>query len=202
RLRRSIYCSWYQNHLHDVLKTRTSYISLMVRIFRSSRSPNRSHDSACTVRAGMAAARAQWGLVGRERLILHRGFRFRYECEGPSHGGLPGASSEKNRRTYPTVKINNYVGHARVEVQLVTHTDPPRVHAHSLVGRHCNENGTCMLDIGPNDLTASFSNLGILHVTKKGVVEVLTRRLREERRRQKGTHCPLTGKHTWLIVWP
>uniref|UniRef100_A0A669AYV2 Nuclear factor of kappa light polypeptide gene enhancer in B-cells 2 (p49/p100) n=1 Tax=Oreochromis niloticus TaxID=8128 RepID=A0A669AYV2_ORENI len=112
-----------------------------------------------------------------------RGFRFRYECEGPSHGGLPGASSEKNKRTYPTVRINNYVGLARVEVQLVTHTDPPRVHAHSLVGRHCIENGTCTIDIGPNDLTASFSNLGILHVTKKGVVEVLTRRLREEKKR-------------------
>uniref|UniRef100_A0A8P4KAM6 Nuclear factor of kappa light polypeptide gene enhancer in B-cells 2 (p49/p100) n=1 Tax=Dicentrarchus labrax TaxID=13489 RepID=A0A8P4KAM6_DICLA len=119
-------------------------------------------------------------------LCPQRGFRFRYECEGPSHGGLPGASSEKNRRTYPTVKINNYVGHARVEVQLVTHSDPPRVHAHSLVGRHCTENGTCTLDVGPNDLTASFSNLGILHVTKKGVVEVLSRRLREERKRQKG----------------
>ncbi|KAM9803765.1 nuclear factor NF-kappa-B p100 subunit [Neosynchiropus ocellatus] len=114
-----------------------------------------------------------------------RGFRFRYECEGPSHGGLPGASSERNRRTYPTVKINNYVGHARVEVQLVTHTEPPRVHAHSLVGRHCTDNGTCTLDIGPNDLTASFSNLGILHVTKKSVVEVLTRRLRDERKRQR-----------------
>ncbi|XP_020565033.1 nuclear factor NF-kappa-B p100 subunit isoform X1 [Oryzias latipes] len=121
-----------------------------------------------------------------------RGFRFRYECEGPSHGGLPGASSEKNRRTYPTVKINNYVGQARVEVQLVTHTDPPRVHAHSLVGRNCTESGTCVLDVGPNDLTASFSNLGILHVTKKGVVDVLTRRLREERRRQTGGHCHLT----------
>ncbi|KAI3351463.1 hypothetical protein L3Q82_020224, partial [Scortum barcoo] len=34
-----------------------------------------------------------------------RGFRFRYGCEGPSHGGLPGASSEKNRKTYPTVKV-------------------------------------------------------------------------------------------------
>uniref|UniRef100_A0A3Q3DMN6 RHD domain-containing protein n=1 Tax=Hippocampus comes TaxID=109280 RepID=A0A3Q3DMN6_HIPCM len=22
----------------------------------------------------------------------HRGFRFRYGCEGPSHGGLPGAT--------------------------------------------------------------------------------------------------------------
>ncbi|XP_069579873.1 nuclear factor NF-kappa-B p100 subunit [Brachyistius frenatus] len=129
-----------------------------------------------------------------------RGFRFRYECEGPSHGGLPGASSEKNRRTYPTVKINNYVGHARVEVQLVTHSDPPRVHAHSLVGRHCTENGTCTLDIGPNDLTASFSNLGILHVTKKGVVEVLTRRLREEKKRQKGAHCHLTDSEEGSIL--
>ncbi|XP_030297753.1 nuclear factor NF-kappa-B p100 subunit isoform X2 [Sparus aurata] len=129
-----------------------------------------------------------------------RGFRFRYECEGPSHGGLPGASSEKNRRTYPTVKINNYVGHARVEVQLVTHSDPPRVHAHSLVGRHCTENGTCTLDIGPNDLTASFSNLGILHVTKKGVVEVLSRRLREERKRQKGAHYHLTDSEETSIL--
>ncbi|XP_078099254.1 nuclear factor NF-kappa-B p100 subunit [Sander vitreus] len=129
-----------------------------------------------------------------------RGFRFRYECEGPSHGGLPGASSEKNRRTYPTVKINNYVGHARVEVQLVTHSDPPRVHAHSLVGRHCTENGTCTMDVGPNDLTASFSNLGILHVTKKGVVEVLSRRLRDERKRQKGPHGLFTDSEEVLIL--
>ncbi|XP_030628252.1 uncharacterized protein LOC115810460 [Chanos chanos] len=114
-----------------------------------------------------------------------RGFRFRYECEGPSHGGLPGASSERNRRTYPTVKVNNFVGHARVEVQLVTHTDPPRVHAHSLVGRQCNENGTCSVDVGPNDLTATFSNLGILHVTKRAVEEVLMKRLKEEKRRQR-----------------
>ncbi|KAM9364432.1 nuclear factor NF-kappa-B p100 subunit isoform 2-T2 [Pholidichthys leucotaenia] len=129
-----------------------------------------------------------------------RGFRFRYECEGPSHGGLPGASSEKNRRTYPTVKISNYVGLARVEVQLVTHTDPPRVHAHSLVGRHCVENGTCTIDIGPSDLTASFSNLGILHVTKKGVVEVLMRRLREEKKKQKGPMYHLTDLEETLIV--
>uniref|UniRef100_A0A8C9WS49 Nuclear factor of kappa light polypeptide gene enhancer in B-cells 2 (p49/p100) n=1 Tax=Scleropages formosus TaxID=113540 RepID=A0A8C9WS49_SCLFO len=106
-----------------------------------------------------------------------RGFRFRYECEGPSHGGLPGASSEKNKKTYPTVKVCNYVGYARVEVQLVTHTDPPRIHAHSLVSKQCNENGTCSMDVGPTDLTAQFNNLGILHITKKGVVEVLTKRV-------------------------
>uniref|UniRef100_A0A6Q2XN52 RHD domain-containing protein n=1 Tax=Esox lucius TaxID=8010 RepID=A0A6Q2XN52_ESOLU len=122
-----------------------------------------------------------------------RGFRFRYECEGPSHGGLPGASSERNRRTYPTVKVSNYVGIARVEVQLVTHSDPPQVHAHSLVGRQCcAESGMCSVDIGPNDLTAQFSNLGILHVTKRGVVEVLTKRLRDEKKRQRGTHYHFT----------
>uniref|UniRef100_A0A8C8BWM9 RHD domain-containing protein n=1 Tax=Oncorhynchus tshawytscha TaxID=74940 RepID=A0A8C8BWM9_ONCTS len=115
-----------------------------------------------------------------------RGFRFRYECEGPSHGGLPGASSERNRRTYPTVKVSNYVGIARVEVQLVTHSDPPQVHAHSLVGRQCcTESGICSMDVGPNDLTAQFSNLGILHVTKRGVGEVLCKRLRDEKRSLK-----------------
>ncbi|XP_062851620.1 nuclear factor NF-kappa-B p100 subunit isoform X2 [Trichomycterus rosablanca] len=128
-----------------------------------------------------------------------RGFRFRYECEGPSHGGLPGASSERNRRTYPTVKVCNYVGNARVEVQLVTHIDPPRVHAHSLVGKQCNENGTCSIDIGPNDLTAQFSNLGILHVTKRGVVEVLAKRLREEKKRTKGPGCHLTDSDEMAI---
>uniref|UniRef100_A0A673X5G5 Nuclear factor of kappa light polypeptide gene enhancer in B-cells 2 (p49/p100) n=1 Tax=Salmo trutta TaxID=8032 RepID=A0A673X5G5_SALTR len=106
---------------------------------------------------------------GLESPGFRKGFRFRYECEGPSHGGLPGASSERNRRTYPTVKVSNYVGIARVEVQLVTHSDPPQVHAHSLVGRHCcTESGKCSVDVGPNELTAQFSNLGILHVTKKG----------------------------------
>uniref|UniRef100_A0A673GDX3 Nuclear factor NF-kappa-B p100 subunit-like n=1 Tax=Sinocyclocheilus rhinocerous TaxID=307959 RepID=A0A673GDX3_9TELE len=129
-----------------------------------------------------------------------RGFRFRYECEGPSHGGLPGASSERNRRTYPTVKVSNYVGHARVEIQLVTHTDPPRVHAHSLVGRHCNDNGICTIDVGPNDLTAQFSNLGILHVTKRGVVEVLTKRLREEKRRIKESGYKFTDAEEQAIL--
>uniref|UniRef100_A0A8C4XA73 Nuclear factor of kappa light polypeptide gene enhancer in B-cells 2 (p49/p100) n=1 Tax=Erpetoichthys calabaricus TaxID=27687 RepID=A0A8C4XA73_ERPCA len=123
-----------------------------------------------------------------------RGFRFRYECEGPSHGGLPGASSEKNKKTYPTVKICNHTGLAMVEVQLVTNFEPPRVHAHSLVGKQCNENGVCRMKVGPNDLTAQFNNLGILHVTKKGVHEVLRRRLREERLRCR------SGLHFFLCV--
>ncbi|XP_066475079.1 nuclear factor NF-kappa-B p100 subunit [Tiliqua scincoides] len=112
-----------------------------------------------------------------------RGFRFRYGCEGPSHGGLPGASSEKGHKTYPTVKICNYVGVARIEVDLVTHTDPPQVHAHSLVGKQCNETGICVVMVGPKDMTAQFNNLGVLHVTKKNMMEVIKDKLKKQKLR-------------------
>lgn len=107
-----------------------------------------------------------------------RGFRFRYGCEGPSHGGLPGASSEKNRKSYPQVKICNYQGAARVVVQLVTNTDQAHLHAHSLVGKQC-EKGICIADLQPKDSSISFPNLGILHVTKKNVSKVLEERMIE-----------------------
>ena len=34
-----------------------------------------------------------------------RGFRFRYACEGKSHGGLPGENSRRDKKTYPEVKV-------------------------------------------------------------------------------------------------
>ncbi|XP_056899453.1 nuclear factor NF-kappa-B p105 subunit isoform X1 [Takifugu flavidus] len=108
-----------------------------------------------------------------------RGFRFRYGCEGPSHGGLPGASSEKNRKSYPTVQVNNYQGPARVVVQLVTALTPvPQLHAHSLVGKQCDK-GICVVDLQPKDSSISFPNLGILHVTKKNVAKTLEERMIE-----------------------
>ncbi|CAI9568318.1 unnamed protein product [Staurois parvus] len=117
-----------------------------------------------------------------------RGFRFRYVCEGPSHGGLPGASSEKGKKTYPTVKIFNYVGMAKIEVDLVAHTDPPRVHAHSLVGKHANETGSCVVTVGPKDMTAQFNNLGIVHVTKKSQIEILKEKIRQQILRTRWTY--------------
>ncbi|NXT19433.1 NFKB1 factor, partial [Syrrhaptes paradoxus] len=105
-----------------------------------------------------------------------RGFRFRYVCEGPSHGGLPGASSEKNKKSYPQVKICNYVGPAKVIVQLVTNGKYVHLHAHSLVGKFC-EDGVCMVNAGPKDMVVGFANLGILHVTKKKVFETLEARM-------------------------
>ncbi|XP_025071444.1 nuclear factor NF-kappa-B p105 subunit isoform X7 [Alligator sinensis] len=105
-----------------------------------------------------------------------RGFRFRYVCEGPSHGGLPGASSEKNKKSYPQVRICNYVGPAKVIVQLVTSGKSVHLHAHSLVGKYC-EDGVCTVNAGPKDMVVGFANLGILHVTKKKVFETLETRM-------------------------
>eukprot|EP00731_Ephydatia_muelleri_P012361 Em0006g1255a len=117
-----------------------------------------------------------------------RGFRFRYDCEGQSHGGLPGENSEKNRRqkTYPTVRLLGYRGRARILVSLVSETDPPVPHAHSIVGKN-TEDGKCMVEITPEtDMYAQFSNLGILHVTKKKVPEVLAKRLYQQIQMKEG----------------
>ena len=111
-----------------------------------------------------------------------RGFRFRYQCEGPSHGGLPGASSDTatRKRTHPTVRLHNpdgiRGGKCRVVVSLICCDDPLRPHAHSLVGRNVYS-GQCVVEIGKDTAwRASFPNLGILHVTKKNVARVLVER--------------------------
>ncbi|XP_044537564.1 nuclear factor NF-kappa-B p105 subunit [Gracilinanus agilis] len=121
-----------------------------------------------------------------------RGFRFRYVCEGPSHGGLPGASSEKNKKSYPQVKICNYVGPAKIIVQLVTNGKHVHLHAHSLVGKHC-EDGICTVTAGPKDMVVGFANLGILHVTKKKVYETLEARM---------TDACIRGYNPGLLVHP
>ncbi|XP_053392566.1 nuclear factor NF-kappa-B p105 subunit-like [Mercenaria mercenaria] len=105
-----------------------------------------------------------------------RGFRFRYECEGPSHGGLQGASSERHRKTVPTVKIRNYNGPARVVVSLVTDESVPKSHAHKLVGKHCTD-GVCQLDVKAGTSQISFPNLCIQHVTRRKASEVLEQRI-------------------------
>lgn len=102
-----------------------------------------------------------------------RGFRFRYPCEGPSHGGLPGQYSEKGKKSYPSVQLCNYQGPARIVVSLVTVDEPPMPHAHSLIGKN-STNGVVTVQIGPEQgMTATFPNLGIEHVTKKMVGKVL-----------------------------
>ncbi|GFN89059.1 nuclear factor NF-kappa-b p105 subunit [Plakobranchus ocellatus] len=105
-----------------------------------------------------------------------RGFRFRYECEGPSHGGLQGTKSERSKKSYPTIKVENYIGALRVVVSLVTDEKTPRSHAHKLVGTNC-KNGFCTIEIKDNSESISFPNICILHVTRKKLVDVLTERI-------------------------
>ncbi|KAK7004971.1 nuclear factor NF-kappa-B p100 subunit [Biomphalaria glabrata] len=104
-----------------------------------------------------------------------RGFRFRYECEGPSHGGLQGTKSERSRKSYPSIKIENYSGAARVVVSLVTDEKVPRPHAHKLVGTNCKD-GLCTVELKSCLDVVSFPNLCILHVTRKKLIDVLTER--------------------------
>ncbi|KAH3863816.1 nuclear factor NF-kappa-B p105 subunit-like isoform X2 [Dreissena polymorpha] len=106
-----------------------------------------------------------------------RGFRFRYECEGPSHGGLQGASSERFKKTVPTIRIKNYRGLARVQVSLVAE-DSTKPHAHKLVGKNCS-NGLCTIETKPGTTQIPFPNLCIQHVTRRKAAEVLEQRLRE-----------------------
>uniref|UniRef100_A0A8D1UQG0 Nuclear factor NF-kappa-B p100 subunit n=1 Tax=Sus scrofa TaxID=9823 RepID=A0A8D1UQG0_PIG len=82
-------------------------------------------------------------------------------------------------------QICNYEGPAKIEVDLVTHSDPPRAHAHSLVGKQCSELGVCAVSVGPKDMTAQFNNLGVLHVTKKNMMEIMIQKLQRQRLRSR-----------------
>lgn len=53
-----------------------------------------------------------------------KALRFRYECEGRSAGSIPGASSNADNKTYPTIQIVNYIGRAVVVVSCVTKDFP------------------------------------------------------------------------------
>ncbi|NXC19638.1 NFKB1 factor, partial [Corythaeola cristata] len=100
-------------------------------------------------------------------LFPQRGFRFRYVCEGPSHGGLPGASSEKNKKSYPQVKVKNFHWPSYTFTMCVL-----TLHADVIVG-------ICMSlrKYFPPSKFGRFANLGILHVTKKKVFETLETRM-------------------------
>lgn len=107
-----------------------------------------------------------------------KALRFRYECEGRSAGSIPGANSTADNKTYPTIKVMNYVGRAVVVVSCVTKDSPHKPHPHNLVGREGCKKGVCTLEINSDDMKMVFSNLGIQCVKKRDIEEAL--RVREE----------------------
>lgn len=107
-----------------------------------------------------------------------KGFRFRYACEGKSHGGIQGATSRKDKKTFPTVRLRNYSGPVKVVASLVTDDENPKPHPHELVGQHC-DNGVCTVLASGDEPVVSFPNVGIKHTTKKNVLQLLQNQLRE-----------------------
>ena len=65
--------------------------------------------------------------------------RFRYETDG-GVDVIQGASSTKEKKTFPQIQILNYTGRAYIVVSCVTnepgHQDLPRAHPHTLVSGH------------------------------------------------------------------
>lgn len=107
-----------------------------------------------------------------------KSLRFRYECEGRSAGSLPGANSTPENKTFPTIQIVNHRGPAVVVVSCVTKDPPFRPHPHKLVGKDGCKKGVCTVQLSAENMTTSFSNLGIQCVKKKEVEESLKERER------------------------
>eukprot|EP00794_Sanderia_malayensis_P016661 gene16661-18354_t len=105
-----------------------------------------------------------------------RGYRFRYSSEGNTHGGIPGMDSKNGGKTSPTVQIANYSGRATICINLVSVDDETKIHPHNLVGKHV-QNGVYYCELNKKECIHKITNLGIEHVTKKDLVNVLHEKL-------------------------
>ncbi|XP_035260334.1 proto-oncogene c-Rel-like [Anguilla anguilla] len=105
-----------------------------------------------------------------------RGTRFRYKCEGPSAGSVPGERSSENNRSFPSVQISNFYGRGKVRVSLVTKNEPYRPHPHELVGKDCKD-GYYEAEFGPERSIIIFQNLGIQCVKRREVKDAIMQRL-------------------------
>lgn len=61
------------------------------------------------------------------------GVRFRYECEGRISGAIPGVNSTTLKPTYPTIRLFNYCGRAKVVVSCVTKSEQKSYQAQSFI---------------------------------------------------------------------
>ena len=92
--------------LREQLLYSTAHVTSLLQDYASTHGPPQCVTHTCVrVRMCRGSTFASVHLCG---FVLQRGFRFRYDCEGQSHGGLPGENSERNRKakSYPTVQVN------------------------------------------------------------------------------------------------
>lgn len=103
--------------------------------------------------------------------------RFRYKCEGRSAGSLPGANSTADNKTFPSIRIANYVGRAVVVISCVTKEAPYLAHPHNIVGKEGCKKGICTIVINnESNMVRSFPSLGIQCVKRKDIEESLSLR--------------------------
>ena len=100
-----------------------------------------------------------------------QGYRFRYECEGYTHGGIPGESSERGRKTHPTLLFNDYDGRVVVVGYLVGDEGRSQ-HANSLVGRDVYRGVMVRYGVvSSSSPKMELSNVSIQHCKKKVITK-------------------------------
>ncbi|XP_003741763.1 proto-oncogene c-Rel [Galendromus occidentalis] len=105
-----------------------------------------------------------------------RALRFRYKCEGRYPGALTGLGSTAENKTYPTIRVENYVGKFVVAVSCVTKDHPYHPHPHNIVSKEDCRKGVYRNKYERSNMTAQFSTLGIQCVKKTEVKESLEQR--------------------------
>ncbi|XP_037048462.1 embryonic polarity protein dorsal-like [Bradysia coprophila] len=90
-----------------------------------------------------------------------KSMRFRYSSEGNSAGSILGVKSTEDAKTYPSIRVLNYEGPARVRVSCVTIDEIPKPHPNRLVGKPCSE-GICTFNFTAKAASLlRFPQLGI-----------------------------------------
>nr|XP_054758205.1 putative transcription factor p65 homolog [Lytechinus pictus] len=122
-----------------------------------------------------------------------RDHRFRYPVEGRQAGSIAGERSTSDLPSYPTIRVANLNGRARVVVSLVTKTDPPQPHPHRLVGDNCKD-GVCVIMIDPQRPEAVFRKIGVQRTMNKEVENSLAERKKANVRLSMEVNKGKTGK--------
>ncbi|KAF2361488.1 Rel domain (RHD) DNA-binding domain [Trinorchestia longiramus] len=126
-------------------------------------------------------------------------FRFRYKSEMVgTHGQLKAERADRNKPIFPTVKLAKWSdGPAVIRLALYTGEDNPnqrRRHVHELSGKNCDKDtGMCEVVVDhTTDYTATFQNLGIIHIAKRDVKDIIRQRKKAElieHARLRRPHC-------------
>lgn len=110
--------------------------------------------------------------------------RFRYKCEG-SAAAIQGVSSTHEKKTYPTIKINNCNDYKK-GVVLISCVSKEKingkysVHPHKIVSKDSQEDGTGIrvvdFAINKNTIIIKLSGLGIQNTRRRDIKKIIEQR--------------------------